>query len=65
MNEELARETAIQIRDEFEDLLHEKGILVPSADREGQPDEACLFGEENSRFEEAITAILMEHRTVK
>ena len=37
MNEEKAREIAIRILDEFEELLAAKGIMVPSEDREG-PD---------------------------
>jgi hypothetical protein len=32
-NEDKAHEIAIRIVDEFEDLLDEKGIMVPSADR--------------------------------
>jgi len=59
MNEERAREIAIRIRDEFEDLLDEKNITVPSADREGVPGEARLYGEENSRLEEAIVRVLI------
>jgi hypothetical protein len=29
-----------------ESLLAEKGIMLPSADREGRPEEACLYGSE-------------------
>lgn len=59
MNEVHAREIAIRIRDEFEDLLDEKNIMIPSADREGVPGEAYLYGEENSRLEEAIVGLLL------
>ena len=61
MNEERAREIAIRIRDEFEGLLDEKNILIPSADREGVPGEARLYGEENSRLVEAIVKLLVKH----
>lgn len=60
MNEAHAREIAIRIRDEFEDLLDEKNIIIPSADREGDPNEARLYGEENARIEEAIVDLLIE-----
>ena len=43
----------------FEDLLTEKGIVIPSDDRTGDPDEAHLFGTEYSRLEEAIVAIIL------
>ena len=42
-----------------EDLLTEKGIVIPSDDRTGDPDEAHLFGTEYSRLEEAIVAIML------
>jgi hypothetical protein len=61
MDQEKAKEVALQIRDEFEDLLDEKNITVPSADRQGVPGEARLYGEENSRLEEAIVGMLIEH----
>jgi hypothetical protein len=61
MDEETAYEIAIRIRDEFEDLLDEKNITIPSADREGVPGEARLYGEENSRLVEAIVELLVKH----
>jgi len=61
MNEERAREIAIRIRDEFEGLLDEKNILIPSADREGVPGEARLCGKENSRLVEAIVHLLVRY----
>jgi hypothetical protein len=42
MEEEEARELAIAIIDEFEELLAEHGIMVPSEDREGREEEACI-----------------------
>lgn len=54
------REVAIRIVDEFEDLLADKDILVPSADREGRPEEACLYGSEYYALEDGVVGILME-----
>jgi hypothetical protein len=66
MNEEQAREMTHRILEEFEDLLTEKGITVPSDDRAGDPDEAHLFGMEYSQLEEAIVAIILgESRGLK
>ena len=59
MKEERAREIAHRILEEFEDLLTEKGIVIPSDDRTGDPDEAHLFGTEYSRLEEAIVAVIL------
>ena len=60
MNEEKAREIAIRVLDEFEELLAEKGIMVPSDDREGREEEACLYGCEYYELEDAIVDILVE-----
>ena len=60
MNEEQAREIAIQILDEFEELLAAKGIKIPSDDREGREEEACLYGTENYEMEDAVVGILVE-----
>ena len=59
-NEEQARNVAIRILDEFEELLDRKDITVPSDDREGGADEARLYGSEYSGLEEDITAILLD-----
>jgi len=59
MNEKTAREIATAICGEFEGLLDEKGIIIPSADRRGRPEEACLYGEEYWRMEDGITDMLM------
>jgi hypothetical protein len=34
---------AIRIADAFEELLAEEGIMVPSKDREGGEEKACLY----------------------
>jgi hypothetical protein len=58
MNQERARRLAIAIIDEFEDLLAEKDILIPSADRQGREEEACIYGSEYWRLEDTITDVL-------
>lgn len=49
------REVAADICEIFEDLLDEFGIMIPSKLREGDEDEACLFGEEYIKVEDAVT----------
>jgi len=44
MNEETARELASAIIGDFEELLAEHNIVIPSADREGREEEACIYG---------------------
>ena len=53
------REVAIRIVDEFEELLAEKDIMVPSRDREGVEEEACLYGSEYYALEDAVVGVLM------
>jgi len=60
MNADKARQVAIQILDEFEELLDEKGIMIPSDDREGREAEACLYGTEYYRLEDTIADMLVE-----
>ena len=56
---EREREIAIEILDEFEELLAAKGIKIPSDDREsGGENEACLYGSEYYELEDAIADIL-------
>ena len=52
------RELAIQIIERFETLLEEKGIKIPSKDREGNDTESCIYGTEYYRLEDEITEIL-------
>ena len=56
-----SREIAIQIIDEFEELLSQKGIQIPSQDREGKPEEACLYGSEYYELEDGVTDILKKY----
>jgi hypothetical protein len=60
MNASKARRIAIGILDEFEELLDEKGLVIPSDDREGRKEEACLYGTEYYRLEDTITDMLVE-----
>ena len=52
------REMAANIIDEFEDLLDDKGITIPSSDREGNEDEARIYGPEYYELEDEITELL-------
>jgi len=55
-----ARRIAIEILDEFEAMLDRNGIMIPSEDREGREEEACIYGTEYYELEEVITDILIE-----
>jgi hypothetical protein len=55
---EQAREKAIEIIEEFEQLLSENNIKIPSEDREGEDDEACIYGREYYTLEHDITEII-------
>lgn len=55
------RGIAITILDMFEDMLAEKGIKIPDVAREGDEDEACLYGETYFDLEDAITELLCEY----
>ena len=59
MREDKARRIAIEVLDEFEDLLERHGIMIPSADREGRKEEACIYGSEYYELEDTITDILV------
>lgn len=49
------RRIAIDILAEFEELLNEHNIKIPSEDREGNEEEACLYGSEYYQLEDSIT----------
>ena len=55
-----ARRIAIEILDGFEELLVGKGLMIPSEDREGRPEEACLYGSEYYLLEDTITDLLVK-----
>lgn len=53
------REEAVSILDCFEELLDEKGIMIPSDDRDDDnEDEACIFGTEYYDLEDRVSEIL-------
>ena len=61
---EKERRIAIEILDEFEELLERKGIMIPSNDREPRGkglNEACLYGSEYYELEDEITNILKRY----
>ena len=60
MNASKARRVAIEILDEFEEMLDRKGIMIPSEDREGGKEEACLYGSEYYSLEDAVKDILVD-----
>ena len=62
---EKSRETAIEILAEFEELLDKEGIKIPSEDRTGEKEEACLYGVEYYELEDSITEILKEKNSIE
>jgi hypothetical protein len=46
--------------DELEELLAENDIPVPSRDREGGEEEACLYGAEYCALEDGVVGVVME-----
>ncbi len=52
------RELAIKIISEFEELLSCHNIKIPSSDREGNKEEACIYGTTYYNLEDKITDIL-------
>lgn len=55
------RAIAIAILDMFEDVLEEKGIMIPDDDRTGDEGEACLYGTTYGNLEDEIYALLCEY----
>ena len=55
---EINRKKAIEIIDEFEDLLAINDIKIPNVDREGNEDEACIYGSDYYNLEDSIIEIL-------
>lgn len=55
------RGLAIMILDIFEDMLEEKGVMIPDDDRTGAEGEACLYGCTYGDLEEEITALLEKY----
>lgn len=55
------RGIAITILDMFEDMLADKEIIIPDVAREGDEDEACLYGETYFELEDKITELLCDY----
>ena len=56
-----ARGITIAILDIFEEMLEEKGIIIPDEDRTGDESEACLYGMTYGILEDKITELLNEY----
>ena len=56
-----SKNVAIAILDIFEDMLSEKGIMIPDEDREGNEDECCLYGTTYYNLEDQIVEVLEKH----
>ena len=52
------REIAINILDKFEEFLEENNIVISSKEREGNKDEACIYGTKYYDLEDSIINIL-------
>lgn len=52
------RGIAILILDLFEEMLEEKGIMIPDEDRIGDEGEACLYGTTYANLEDEIIYVL-------
>lgn len=55
------RALAIEILDIFENMLDEKGIMIPDEDRTGDEGEACLYGMTYGNLEDEIYELLCEY----
>ena len=59
------KEIAIQIIEQFEELLLKKNIKILSDDKEGNENEACIYGTEYYQLEDSIVEILNNIKTKK
>ena len=50
-----ARRKAIEVIEFFEEFLNEKNITIPSSDREGNDNEARIYGSEYYELEDSLT----------
>ena len=57
---DFAKEIADDIISIFEKFLESKGVQIPSTDRDGEDDEACIFGTEYQELETKITKLLQK-----
>lgn len=58
------RQMSAEICDLFEELLDRFDITIPSDDREGNEDEARLYGDEYYALEESVTACLADFANI-
>ncbi len=52
------RELAIEIISEFEELLGRFNLKIPDRDREGNKEEACIYGMNYYALEDKITELI-------
>lgn len=57
----LSEELSISILDMFENLLDEHGIMIPDEDRNGDEEEACLYGTTYANLESQISELLAKY----
>lgn len=57
----LSEELATGILSMFEKLLDSHGIVIPDEDRNGDEEEACLYGTTYFNLESQISELLAEH----
>lgn len=62
---EYNRKVAIKIINKFEELLAKYDIKLPSNEREGNEEEACIYGNDYYELEDEITEILNEELRTK
>jgi hypothetical protein len=60
-----AREVASAVLMEFEEVLDECDVTIPSADREGREEEVRLYETEYCVLEDAITGILRKYKIIR
>lgn len=59
------RQTAAEIIDVFEDLFEKLNINIPDSNREGNKEEARIYGSTYYELEDSITKILRERFYMK
>ena len=62
---EAEREIAISILSEFEELLNNHDITIPDEHREGEEEEARLFGATYYSLEDKVTEIIKNFMLTK
>lgn len=52
------KDLVIRICEEFEDFLYERSIMIPNEDRNGEPDEASIYGSDWDDILERVEKII-------